>query len=151
MSIYRVAKCVFGLSTHRWPHWQPSARPSNARCVARAHRHVDATPGGVQDADVRARDQLLGVATNAGRVVGVVVEGEKPVGWAAGLYEAGAGEDSLRFAQVELPVNKTMMFGTACFATNVSAQSCIPPLYWPAHTMSLLTKKLQQGSPLVLF
>ena len=34
----------------------------------RAHRHVDATPGGVRDPDVRARDQLLGVATSAGRI-----------------------------------------------------------------------------------
>ena len=81
----------------------------------------------------------------------VVAEGEKPVGWAAGVYEADAGEDSLRFAQLEVLVNKTTVFGAACFATNVSAQSCIPPPYWRAHTMSLLTKKLQQGSPLVLF
>ena len=35
----------------------------------RAHRYVDAAPGGVRDADVRARDQLLGVpkASRLGR------------------------------------------------------------------------------------
>ena len=32
----RVATFVFGSSTHRWPHWQPST----ARCVARALRQA---------------------------------------------------------------------------------------------------------------
>ena len=43
--------------------------PSNARCAACAHCHIDSTPGGVRDANVRARDQLLGVVASAGHVV----------------------------------------------------------------------------------
>ena len=63
----------------------------------------------------------------------------------------GDARRSLKVVQRELRMNKILVFGAACFATSVSAQSCIPPPYWPAHTMSLLTKKLKQGSPLVLF
>ena len=41
--------------------------PSNARCAAYTHCHIDSTPGGVRDANVRARDQLLEVVASGTR------------------------------------------------------------------------------------
>ena len=112
-----------------------SPSPSNSSTTHLSHRYVDVTPGGVPDADMRARDQLLGVA---GRVVAshVVAEGEKLVGYigwldygeagAVGRHDAGR-RSSLRFVQLEILVNKTRVFGAVCFATSVGAQSCILP------------------------
>jgi hypothetical protein len=65
----------------------------------------------------------------------VVAEREERVGWAA--------RDDER-------VNTTMAFGTACFARSVSAQSCTTDFPRSHHIMSLLAKKMKQGSPPVL-
>ena len=43
----------------------PLRDPATLNVSLVAHRHVDATPGGMLYADVRAQDQLLGVATRA--------------------------------------------------------------------------------------